>query len=125
MSGTGPLLYGECNVSPYVVVGLGFDLFGVDLMFDADGVPWLLEVNNAPGIPADSSELLRSTKGPTQRNVEYSVRRCPGANRLLPEFIKGFIAQETLTLTHVRRVQIRTRHDKKCSTRCVGNTTYE
>ena len=32
------------------VPGTCFDVFGIDVMFDADGNAWLLEVNNAPGI---------------------------------------------------------------------------
>ena len=36
------------------VPGTCFDLFGMDLMFDADSIPWLLEVNNAPGLTVEA-----------------------------------------------------------------------
>ena len=80
------------------VPGTCFDLFGMvvptpalpkrpsqpplqDLMFDADGKPWLLEVNNAPGIykERDAATQLSLRRGPLARNTQFYVDEMPPA----------------------------------------------
>ena len=51
-----------------------FGLLGVDLMVDASGRPWLLEVNNCPNISGATGHVARDARAAAWRGDVFDNR---------------------------------------------------
>jgi glutathione synthase/RimK-type ligase-like ATP-grasp enzyme len=83
------------GVARYVAPHRCFGLLGVDLMVDASGRPWLLEVNNCPNISGATGHVARDARAAAWRgdvfeNAASKNYEVKAANALKPKFRCNF-----------------------------------
>ena len=83
------------GVARYVAPHRCFGLLGVDLMVDASGRPWLLEVNNCPNISGATGHVARDARAAAWRgdvfeNAASKNYEVKAANALKPNFRFNF-----------------------------------